>query len=59
MGNLDDMMVAADDPEEGVEDGGQAQADPIPIHLLMDVGMDLCGVSPEELTPATLEDNFQ
>lgn len=52
-------MVAADDPEEGVEDGGQAQADPIPIHLLMDVGMDLCGVSPEELTPATLEDNFQ
>lgn len=59
LGNLNELMEEVEAQNEDGEEEAQVQADPIPIHMLMDVGTDLCGVPPEEITPAALLDDYR
>jgi hypothetical protein len=59
LGNLNELMEEVEAQNDDGEEEAQVEADPIPIHMLMDVGTDLCGVPPEEITPAALLDDYR
>lgn len=52
--NQNELIRAAEDQNEANEEKGQVEADPIPIHLIMDVGTKFYGVPPKEITLASL-----
>lgn len=59
LGNLHDKLEATHNQTEDVEDEEEMEieVDAIPTLMLMDVGTELCGVPPEEISLATLNED--